>query len=245
MNKLVLGMLKSACSLTFDKNWIMKISCLTNKRVANCCIKFLENKESFFLIQQGALYGIVVCGITSIRIWLGPLPLEVCHFQTWVKKFVSWYVLFSLLYISLAKFMYICVWKHMRDMNDDLIVAFLVRIAVFISVWVPTTGFNNRKGQSSVVSMCTGIFNDHDQIMNSEFRSDKLPQPYNPIFWSLCVTILCLMAAVMIGRQRNSHKNTNLPIMQKPKDLESMLLNFSLLILLLINMFGYNFYWRG
>ena len=151
-------------------------------------------------------------------------------------------------FVSLAKFMYICVWKHMRDMNDDLIVTFLVRIAVFISIWVPTTrfsSFHNSKSQSSGVSMCTGIFNDHDQIMNSEIRSDKLPQPYNPIFWSLSVTTLCLMVAVMIGRQRSSHKNTNLPIMQRPKDLESMLLNFALLILLLINMFGYNFYWRG
>ena len=133
----------------------------------------------------------------------------------------------------------------MQDMNDDLIVAFLVKIAVFISVWVPTTGFINRKGQSSVVSMCTGIFNDHDQIMNSEIRSDKLTQPYNPIFWSLSVTTLFLMTAVTIGRQRSSLENTNLPIMQRPKDLESMLLNFVLVILLLINMFGYNFYWRG
>ena len=133
----------------------------------------------------------------------------------------------------------------MRDMNDDLIVAFLVRIAVFISVWVPTTGFNNRKGQSSVVSMCTGIFNDHDQIMNSEIRSDKLPQPYNPIFWFLSITTLFLMVAVTIGRKRSSYNDINLAIMQRPKDLESMLLNFALLILLLINMFGYNFYWRG
>ena len=172
------------------------------------------------------------------------MPFLVCYFQACVSKFVIWYCLLTLFLVSLAKFMYICVWKHMRDMNDDLIVTILVRTSVLISVWVATTGFNHRKGAKSH-AMCTGIFNDHDQIMNSEFRSDKLPQPYNPIFWSLCVTILCLMAAVMIGRQRNSHKNTNLPIMQKPKDLESMLLNFSLLILLLINMFGYNFYWRG
>ena len=211
---------------------------------ANSCIKLLANKESFFFIQQGALYGIVVCGITSIRIWFGPLPLEVCHFQTWVKKFVSWYVLFSLFFISLAKFMYICVWKHMRDMNDDLIVAFLVRIAVFISVWVPTTGFNNRKGQSSVVSMCTGIFNDHNQIIDSEISSGKLPAPYGFILWSLSVLILFFMAAVTIARKRNDPTNHKKTIIQRPKDLESMLLNFALLILLLINVIGYRIYWR-
>ena len=152
-----------------------------------------------------------------------------------------------MVFVSLAKFMYICVWKHMRDMNDDLIVRFLVRIAAFISIWVPTTRFSsfyNSKSQSSAVSMCTGIFNDHDQIMNSEIRSDKLPQPFNPLFWSLCVANFCLIVAVKIGRQRSSNKDSQ-SIIQRPKDLESMLLNFALLILFLINMFGYNFYWRG
>ena len=171
----------------------------------------------------------------------------VCHLETWVKQFVSWYVLLTMFFVSLAKFMYICVWKHMRDMNDDLIVTFLVRIAVFISIWVPTTrfsSFHNSKSQSSGVSMCTGIFNDHDQIMNSGIRSDKLPQPFTPLFLSLCVTNFCLMVAVKIGRQRSSNDHSP-SIIQRPKDLESMLLNFALLILFLINMFGYNFYWRG
>ena len=116
----------------------------------------------------------------------------------------------TLFFVSLAKFMYICVWKHMRDMNDDLIVIILVRTSVFISIWVSTTGFNHRKG-AKVHALCTGIFNDHDQIMNSEIRSDKLPQPYNPIFWSLSVTILFLMAAVTIGRKRSSHNHISVP----------------------------------
>ena len=220
---------------------------------SNCSqheVQIHKKKKKYFCIPQGALYGIVVEGITSIRIWFGPLPFVVCHFQTGVKQFCAWYLLLTMFLISLAKFMYICVWKHMRDMNDDLIVTFLVRIAVFISVWVPTTrfsSFHSSKGQSSAVSMCTGIFNDHEQIMNSGFRSDKLPQPFNPLFWSLCVTNLCLMTAVKLGRQRSSHDDnqSTKKFIRRPKDLESMLLNFALIILFLINMFGYNFYWRG
>ena len=207
------------------------------KALNNLILKF----EGFL---QGALYGIIVCGITSFRIWFGPLPEEICHFQAWAAKVVLWYSIFTWFFISLAKFMYICVWKHMRDMNDDLIVTFLVRIAVFISIWVSATGFNHRKG-AKAHALCTGIFNDHEQIMNPIITPDNLPQPYNPIFCSLMITILFLMAAVTIGRYKNSLDDDSLSILRRPKDLESMLLNFALTILIFTIMFGYNLYWRG
>ena len=134
----------------------------------------------------------------------------------------------------------------MRDMNDDLIVTFLVRIAVLISVWVATTGFSNRKG-SSTESICTGIFifDAHNQMMNPEIDPDKLPQPYNPLLFLIAVAVLFLMAAVTIRRKRNSFRDENKPFLRRPKDLDSMLVNFALLTLLLINLIGYNLYWKG
>ena len=135
--------------------------------------------------------------------------------------------------------MYICVWKHMRDMNDDLIVTITVRTAVFISLWVSSTGFSGKMG-GSIDAMCTGIFNDHYIIMNSKISPDKLPQPYSPVFWTLTFTILFFMGAAKIGRhQRNGLDDDTLTIMKRPKDLESMLLNFAMLILLSINGLGY------
>ena len=168
----------------------------------------------------------------------------VCYFQACVSKFVIWYCLLTLFFVSLAKFMYICVWKHMRDMNDDLIVTILVRTSVMISVWVSTTGFNHRKG-AKAYALCTGIFDDHEQIMNPIITPDNLPQPYNPIFCSLMFTILFLMAAVTMGRRMNSLDDDSMRILRRPKDLESMLLNFALTILIFTMMFGYNLYWRG
>ena len=131
----------------------------------------------------------------------------------------------------------------MRDMNDDLIVTILVRTAVLISVWVSITGFNHRKG-AKAHAICTGIFDDHDQIMNSIITPDNLPQPYNPIFWSLIITTLFLMAAVTMGRRKNSFDNDSMRILKRPKDLESMLLNFTLTILIFTMMCGYNLFWR-
>ena len=140
--------------------------------------------------------------------------------------------------------MYICVWKHMRGMKDDLIVTILVRTFVIISVWVSTTtSWIKPSGTSD--GMCTGIFNKYRDIMNQEISPEKIPKPYLPIFGSLIVSILFLMAAVKIGRyQRNSFDNEKPTIIQRPKDLESMLLNFAVLILLLINTIGYSLYMK-
>ena len=132
----------------------------------------------------------------------------------------------------------------MRDMNDNLIVTFVVRISVFISIWVSTTGFSQRKGISTQ-AICTGVFNDHDQIMDPELTPDKLPQPYNIILRPMVVAILFFMASVTYRRKRNPFSNDNNPFLQRPKDLESMLLNFAVLILLLINVIGYKLYFRG
>ena len=69
--------------------------------------------------------------------------------------------------------------------------------------------------------------------MNSELTPDKLPQPYNPLLKWMAVAILFFMASVTYKRKRNSFGNDNKIILRRPKDLESMLLNFALLILFL------------
>ena len=131
----------------------------------------------------------------------------------------------------------------MRDMNDDLIVTILVRTAVFISIWVPTTGFSGKTGSVSD-AMCIGVFNDYDILMNSKISPEKLPLPYAWIFWSLVVAILFFMASVKIKRHRHRLDVETLTIIKRPKDLESMLLNFALIILLSINGLGYNLIMR-
>ena len=125
-------------------------------------------------------------------------------------------------------------------MNDDLIVTILVQISISMGILVSTTGHSKEEYATSA-ALCTGIFNDHNQIMDSEIYSGKLPAPYGFILWSLSVAISFFMASITIIRKRN---NESMTILKRPKDLESMLLNFALLILLLINVIGYRIYWR-
>ena len=192
------------------------------------------------------MYGLVVGGIKGARIWFGPLPSEICYIQLWATNVMIWYCVLTIFFMSFFKFLYICVWKHMRDMNDDLLVTFIVRLSIFISIWVHTTGFVNRKG-SSGEGFCTGIFNDHDQVMNTQISPEKLPQPYSPLFWSLWITNLVFMVSVKVRRRRISLDDFDDTVtigVQRPKDLESMLLNFTVIILLTINLLGFQLFWR-
>ena len=87
-------------------------------------------------------------------------------------------------------------------------------------------------------------------MFSSEISPETLPQPYSPIFWLLWATIMVLMLAIQRERQKNSVEATESEIkkmetssfIQRPEDLESMLLNFTLLILLAINLMGYYFH---
>ena len=135
----------------------------------------------------------------------------------------------------------------MRDMNDDLLVTFIIRLSIFISVWVPTTGFASRKG-SSGEGFCAGIFNNYDQIMDPQISPEKLPQPYAPLLWSLWIAILFFMVSVKIKLQRISldgvDDNTVKIGVRRPRDLDSMVLNFTIMILLLINVAGFHLFWK-
>ena len=163
------------------------------------------------------MYAIVVCGVRSVRIWFGPLPFAVCNIQTWGANVTIWYSLLNVFFISLFKFMYICVWKSMRDINDDLVVRIVINVSIFISVWVPATGFANRTG-SSTENFCTGTFNDHDQIMDPQIPPEKLPLPYVPVSGTLAVLTLFFMISVIIGRHKmllqenNDNRHTHLLI---------------------------------
>ena len=139
----------------------------------------------------------------------------------------------------------------MRDMNDKLIARIILRWAIFVSIWLPLTAPVNTTS-SFGNKFCTGIYNDHDQIMNSNIPNETLPLPYAPLLIFFYVSIIILTVAVWFRQFKNSAvvispialavaplaANSPAPFVQRPKDMESMLANFSLLILIAINSIG-------
>ena len=90
---------------------------------------------------------------------IGPLPKELCHLQDIITRMLLWYAVLIILMITLTKFMFICIWRRMPAMNDDLLARIALIQAFFFSVFFGLT--------ASYVVM--GNTRSSDQIWNSEF----------------------------------------------------------------------------
>ena len=161
--------------------------------------------------------------------------------------------------ITLARFMFLIIWKRMRVMNDDLIVRIAIIWAIFMSIWSAfTLSINrsvNRRGQ-----MCSGIFSD-DKIIK-DWQTLVQPKPKNVpdlFLWTCLLVTVTLMVSMKIKhcyvsirrpkakivRMFSFQKDSNRGIgIQEPKTFESMLLNFVLMILIASNALGYFLIWQ-
>ena len=151
----------------------------------------------------------------------------------------------SLFLITLTKFMFICIWKRMRQMNDDLLLRISVNWAVLMSVWIPTmiSPMKFKKSTNKINGVCTGIFSSNEEDLDwQDLVNSKVTYTHMYTLWFWVFITLILMIFVKIGRRKISLEQPGL--IPQPKDLESMLLNFTLMILLAINLLGFNFYWK-
>ena len=88
--------------------------------------------------------------------------------------------------ITLARFMFLIVWKRMRVMNDDLIVRIAIIWAIFMSIWSAfTLSINrsiNKRGQ-----MCSGIFFDDKMIKDWQTLVQPMPKNVPDLFLWTCL----------------------------------------------------------
>ena len=87
---------------------------------------------------QCSIYGIVICGLNSSLVWFGytQIPFSIFVLRKLIVRIIVWYLLLLQFLICLAKFLFICVWKHMKQMNDDLITQICIVWVTFISIWI-------------------------------------------------------------------------------------------------------------
>ena len=150
---------------------------------------------------------------------------------------MNWYIVLIMFSICFVKFMFICIWKRMRDMNDKLIASIILRWAIFISIWLTLNAPVNTTINFDI-KFCTGIYNDHDKIMNSNNPNQTLLSPYAPILILIYFSIIILTVSIWFRQFKNSAIEplaAKSPFVQRPKDMESMLVNFSLVNLIAIN----------
>ena len=89
------------------------------------------------------MYGTLVCGLKTLRVGIGhnQVPHALLNLEFLLRNIIIWYCLILTFSIALMKFMYICVWKSMRQMKDDLLARVIVTYVAFLSIWINVGSF--------------------------------------------------------------------------------------------------------
>ena len=118
----------------------------------------------------------------------------------------------------------------MRVMNDDLLTRISFNVSLFHSLFFQLTVINPAPIRNQAI--CTGIFDDIDII---GIRFNGL-HPYTTVYGTISFLTLALCIAVRVGK-RQITIDEPIKIIPIPKNLESMLLNLSLVMLIFISYF--------
>ena len=89
-------------------------------------------KLSFFF--QCILYVIVFYGLSVLRVCYGPLPIFLCKFAAFLSGFAILFGAITVAMYTFTRFMFVCIWKRMRQMDDDLIVRIATIQAIVVSL---------------------------------------------------------------------------------------------------------------
>ena len=102
----------------------------------------LQNQTKFIKIvfvsysKQYASFVIFNCGANLLRAWYGPLPVNFCILVRTLRMNMALMTGFIFTSIVGFKFMFICVWKRMRQMDDNFVTKIIFRCSLMISLFL-------------------------------------------------------------------------------------------------------------
>ena len=83
---------------------------------------------------QGIFYAIVISGLRVFRVCYGPLPIFICNISGFLNACALLFAAITVAMSTFTRFMFVCVWKQMRQMDDNLIVRIATIQAIVMSI---------------------------------------------------------------------------------------------------------------
>ena len=80
-------------------------------------------------------YAIVICGLRVLRVSYGPLPIFLCNIAGFLNGFAILFAVITIVMYTFTRFMFVCIWKRMRQMDDNLIVRIATIQTTFMSLF--------------------------------------------------------------------------------------------------------------
>mgnify|MGYP002630673295 CR=1 FL=1 len=95
-------------------------------------------------------YAIVICGPRVLRVLYGPLPVFLCNIAGFLNGCAILFAAITVTMYTFARFMFVCIWKRMRQMDDNLIVRIATIQAIVLSLLFQAATWFQLQGQETI-----------------------------------------------------------------------------------------------
>ena len=77
----------------------------------------------------------MISGLRVLRVCYGSLPIFLCNITGFLNASALLFVALTVAMSTFTKFMFVCIWKRMRQMDDNLIVRIATIQATIMSLF--------------------------------------------------------------------------------------------------------------
>jgi hypothetical protein len=127
------GSLGAAFGQPPDSLWSASIQPLVSLRAD---LVFLTNLLFISKFFQGCFYLFVISGLEFIRLWVGPLPSITCDIICFSRNLFLMVCSATLSIQIIMRYHFVCKWKRIRVMKDNLIVRLAIICTFGGTIWL-------------------------------------------------------------------------------------------------------------
>ena len=102
---------------------------------------------------QGIFHLIVNYGLSVLRVCFGSLPIFLCNIVVILNGFSILFGAITVAMYTFARFMFVCIWKRMRQMDDNLIVRIAMIQAIVMSLLFTAVSWLQINGQRTNIQV--------------------------------------------------------------------------------------------
>ena len=104
----------------------------------------------YLICFQGIFYAIVIFGLNVLRVLCGPLPIFLCDIAGFLNGYAILFAVITIAMCTFTKFMFVCIWKRMKQMDDNIVVRIATIQAIVMSLLFNTATWLQLQGQPFV-----------------------------------------------------------------------------------------------
>ena len=92
----------------------------------------------------------MIRGLIVLRVCYGPLPIFLCNIIGFLKGCAIVFGNITMVMNTFTRFMFVCIWKRMRQMDDNLIVRIATVQAVFMCLLIQAATWLQLQRQATI-----------------------------------------------------------------------------------------------